>query len=252
MKFLVLCIIIYYKKILGGIKVDKNAMFVLEERVNRTINALEKNNMSGYFVQDEKEAISKIKELVKEGNTVAVGGSMTLFEAGVIDLLRNGKYNFLDRYTQGLTPEQIKEVFRKSFFADAYFTGSNAITEKGELYNIDGTGNRVAAMLYGPDKVIVIVGVNKIVKDLDQAILRAKETAAPANNIRLNKTTPCTKVGYCMDCSNSDRICNEYTVIRRQGVPGRIHVIIVNKDLGYQTKLLVVIIFYQLYYKISK
>lgn len=212
---------------------DKNIMFVIEERVKRTIENLEKNNMNGYFVQTEEEALKKIEELISEGDTVSVGGSMTLFETGVIELLRNGKYNFLDRYEEGLNPEGIKEVFRKSFFADAYFTGTNAITENGELYNVDGNGNRVAAMLYGPDKVIVLAGRNKIVKDLDQAILRVKETAAPANNVRLNKNNPCMKTGRCMDCKLEGRICNEYTVIKRQNNKDRIHVIIINKDLGY-------------------
>lgn len=208
-------------------------MFVVDERVKRTIKNLQKNNMNGYYVQTEEEALKKIEELISEGDTVSVGGSMTLFETGVINLLRNGKYNFLDRYKEGLTPAEIKELYRKSFFADAYFTSSNAITENGEIYNVDGTGNRVAAMLYGPDKVIIIVGRNKLVKDLDQAILRVKETAAPANNVRLNKDNPCTKVGYCMDCKQESRICNEYTVIKRQGNKDRIHVIIVNKELGY-------------------
>ncbi len=212
---------------------DKNVMFVVDERVKRTIKNLQKNNMNGYYVQTEEEALKKIEELISEGDTVSVGGSMTLFETGVINLLRNGKYNFLDRYKEGLTPAEIKELYRKSFFADAYFTSSNAITENGEIYNVDGTGNRVAAMLYGPDKVIIIVGRNKLVKDLDQAILRVKETAAPANNVRLNKDNPCTKVGYCMDCKQESRICNEYTVIKRQGNKDRIHVIIVNKELGY-------------------
>lgn len=212
---------------------DKNAQFVYEKRVERTIDSLEKNNMNGYFVQNEEELIEKIKEIVQEGSTVSVGGSMTLFETGVINLLRNGKYNFLDRYKEGLTKEDIKDIFRKSFAADAYFASSNAVTEEGELYNVDGNGNRVAAMIYGPDKVIVIVGVNKIVKDVDEAIERNREISAPANAIRLNKNTPCAKVGYCMDCSSSDRICSMYTLIRKQMVKGRIHVIIVNKNLGY-------------------
>lgn len=212
---------------------DKNVMFVIEERVKRTIENLEKNNMNGYFVQTEEEALKKIEELISEGDIVSVGGSMTLFETGVIDLLRSGKYNFLDRYKEGLSYEEVKEVFRKSFFADAYFTGTNAITENGELYNVDGNGNRVAAMLYGPDKVIVVAGRNKIVKDIDQAILRVKETAAPANNVRLNRNNPCTKTGHCMDCKQESRICNEYTVIKRQNNKNRIHVIIINKDLGY-------------------
>lgn len=212
---------------------DSNVKFVIEKRVQRTIENLKKNNMNGYFVEDEKEAIKKIEELLTEGDTVSVGGSMTLFETGVIELLRKGKYNFLDRYQEGLTPEDIKEMYRKSFSADAYLTSSNAITEDGELYNVDGRGNRVAAMIYGPDKVIIVAGVNKIVKDLDEAIERNRQWAAPANAKRLNKNTPCAKTGYCMDCNSEDRICNEYVLIRKQTDKERIHVIIVNKELGY-------------------
>lgn len=158
---------------------------------------------------------------------------MTLFETGVIDHLRSGRYNFLDRYKEGLTDSDIKEIYRKSFFADAYFTSSNAITEDGEIYNVDGNGNRVAAMIYGPDKVIIVAGINKIVKDLDEAIERNREMAAPANAKRLNKNTPCAKIGYCMDCTSADRICRNYVLIKNQGRKDRMYVIFVNKNLGY-------------------
>lgn len=212
---------------------DKNVKFVVEKKISKTIENLEKNNMHGYFVATEEELLNKIKELINEGDTVSVGGSMTLFETGTIDFLRNEKYNFLDRYEEGLKPEDIKEIYRKSFSADAYFTSSNAITEEGELYNVDGRGNRVAAMVYGPDKVIVVVGVNKIVRDLDEAIMRNREWAAPANARRLSRKTPCAEVGYCMDCSSKERICSDYVVIKKQMDVDRIHVIIVNKELGY-------------------
>ncbi len=212
---------------------DKNLSFVIEQRIKRTIENLGKNNMEAFYVEDEAGVIEKVKELVAEGSTVAVGGSMTLFETGLINLLRNGKYDFIDRYAEGLGADGIKEVFRKSFFADAYLVSSNAVTEEGQLYNVDGTGNRVAAMLYGPDKVIVIVGVNKIVKDLEAAHMRCKQIAAPANNKRLNINNPCTKVGTCMDCKSPTRICNEYVLIGRQGKSDRIKVIIVGKELGY-------------------
>lgn len=212
---------------------DNNVKFVLEKRVTRTVKNLEKNNMRGYFVQNEEEALKKIEEIIKEGDTVSVGGSMTLFETGVIDLLRNGKYKFLDRYEEGLSQDDIKEIYRKSFAADAYFTSSNAITEEGELYNVDGRGNRVAAMIYGPDKVVVVLGVNKIVRDLDEAVMRNREWAAPANAKRLDRKTPCSEVGYCMDCSSKDRICSDYVIIKKQLDEDRIHVIIVNKELGY-------------------
>lgn len=212
---------------------DSNVSFVIEKKAERTIKNLENNNMNGYFVKNENEALEKIKEIIKEGDTIGTGGSMTLFETGAIDLLRNGKYNFLDRYKEGLNPDDIKEIYRKSFFADAYLASSNAVTEEGELYNVDGTGNRVAAMLYGPDKVILVVGINKIVKNVDEAIKRNREIAAPANSKRLGRKTPCSKVGTCMECSSNDRICNEYVLIRKQGIKNRIHVIIVNKELGY-------------------
>lgn len=212
---------------------DKNMKWVIDQKVQRTMENLEKNNMEAYYVENEKEVLEKIKELITEGETVSVGGSMTLFETGVLDLLRNDKYNFLDRYKPGLTKEDIKDIYRKSFCADAYFTSSNAITEDGELYNVDGNGNRVAAMIYGPDKVIVIAGINKIVKDVDEAIERNKRIAAPANTKRLARKTPCAKLGYCVDCSSPDRICNDYVLIRKQGQKGRIKVIIVGTELGY-------------------
>jgi L-lactate utilization protein LutB len=212
---------------------DKNLKFVIEQKIKRTMENLEKNNMEAFYVEDEAGVVEKVKDFIKEGDTVAVGGSQTLFETGVIEELRSEKYNFLDRYKEGLGPEGIKEVFRKSFFADAYLTSSNAVTEDGELYNIDGNGNRVAAMIYGPDKVIVVVGYNKIVKDMQGAQVRCRLIAAPANNTRLNLNNPCTKTGTCMDCKSPSRICNNYVVIGRQGKKGRIKVIIVGKELGY-------------------
>lgn len=212
---------------------DDSTRFVLGKRVERTIESLISNNMDGYYVQDEKELFAKIKELTNDGDTVAVGGSMTLFETGLIDFLRTENYNFIDRYAEGLSKEDIKEIFRKSFSADVFFASSNAITEEGELYNVDGVGNRVAAMIYGPDKVIIVAGVNKIVKDLDDAITRNREISAPANAKRLNRKTPCAKVGYCMDCTSPERICSAYTLIKKQIQRGRIHVIFVDKELGY-------------------
>ncbi len=212
---------------------DKNAKFVLEKRVERTIENLNKNNMDGYFVKDEKELLEKIKELTNDGDTVGVGGSMTLFETGVIDFLRTENYNFLDRYAQGLSKEDMMDIFKKSLLSDVYISSTNAITEDGELYNVDGNGNRVAAMIFGPDKVIIVAGVNKIVKDVEAAIERNREISAPANTVRLNRKTPCAKVGYCMDCSSPERICNAYTLIRKQGRRGRIHVIFMDSELGY-------------------
>ena len=212
---------------------DKDLRWLKEKRIINTIEALKRNGMNGYLVNNNEELINKIKELTREGDTVACGGSMTLFETGVIDHLRSGRYNFLDRHAEGLSPEDIKNIFRGAFSADVFFASTNAVTETGELYNVDGTGNRVAAMLYGPDKVILVVGQNKIVKNLEEAIDRNKAICGPANCKRLNRATPCMKVGRCMDCASTDRICNEYTVIKKQRDKDRIHVIFLADELGY-------------------
>lgn len=209
------------------------ALWSNEMKINRTIEALKKNNINGYYAKNRDEVIKLIEDIVAEGSKVAVGGSETLSELGVLEHLRSGRYDFLDRYKAELTPEEVTNIFKQSFLADAYLSGCNAITENGELYNVDGNGNRVAAMLYGPDKVIVICGVNKIVKDVDEAIKRNRAISAPMNAKRLKRKTPCAKVGYCMDCNSPERICNEYTLIKKQRSAERMHVIFLNENLGY-------------------
>lgn len=211
---------------------DNNMKWLLETKVKRTMEALEKNNMSSYYVNDKEELINVIETFINEGDKIGFGGSVTLESLGVLDYLRQGKYNLLDRAKPGLTEEEVENVLRECFFADAYFTSSNAITENGELYNVDGKGNRVAAMIYGPKKVIVIAGINKIVTDLDEAIKRVKNLSAPVNAMRLNKATPCVKTAKCMECNSPDRICREFTVIKKPA-PNRIYVILVNDNLGY-------------------
>lgn len=181
---------------------DENLLWVVEKKVEKVIKSLQKNNMEGYYVKDGKEALEKIKEFLKEGATVTVGGSKSLDELGVIDFLREGNYNFLDRYKKGITKEETEKVYREAFFADTYLCSTNAITELGELYNIDGNGNRVAAMIFGPKEVIVVIGINKIVKNMEEAETRLKTISAPANAKRLNLDTPCAKVGYCTDCNS--------------------------------------------------
>lgn len=212
---------------------DNNVLWVNEKKILKTINSMKKNNINGYIVKSKEELIKKVEEIVEPKSKVSCGGSMTLFESGIIDHLRSGRYEFLDRYKEGITQNELKDIYRQAFYCDAYFSSSNAITEDGQIYNVDGNGNRVAAMLFGPSKVIIIVGVNKIVSTLDDAIKRNRELSAPANAKRLNKVTPCTKVGYCMDCNSEERICNEYTVIKRQSDKERIHVIFINENLGY-------------------
>lgn len=212
---------------------DKNLKSVLNKQVERTMDNLVKNNMMAVYVENKDQVVDKVAELIKDDELVAVGGSMTLFETGVIDHLRSGRYDFLDRYREGLSREQLTEIYKKSFFADTYLVSSNAITENGELYNVDGNGNRVAAMIYGPISVIVVAGINKIVKNVDEAVERVRRIAAPANSIRLNLSTSCTKTGYCVDCKTEDRICCTYSVLGQQRQKNRIKVILVGESLGY-------------------
>lgn len=212
---------------------NENVKWVIDTKVKRTMEALNKNNMGAYYVKNEDELHKLLSELIPCQQTVSFGGAMTLFETKTLDWLRQQDYNLLDRYAEGLTPEDIKQIYRDAFSADTYLTSTNAITEEGELYNVDGRGNRVAAMIYGPDQVLVVTGTNKIVKDHDEAIERNRRMAAPANVKRLDRKTPCAKVGYCMDCNSPDRICNAFVTISKQFDKDRIKVIFVEGDYGY-------------------
>lgn len=223
---------------------DKNLKKVMEKRISKVINNLEKNNMQAIYVESREAAAQKVSELLREGDTVGVGGSVTLDQCGILDILRSGKYRFLDRYEEGLTREEIEKVFVASFSADAYISSSNAVTENGELYNVDGNSNRVAAICYGPKSVIIIVGYNKIVRNLREAVEHVKLTAAPANCNRLSYETYCKEKGECMSmlsedsdmpsgCSSAARICCNYVVSAYQRKKNRIKVIIVGEQLGY-------------------
>lgn len=213
----------------------------MREQVEKTIKNLEKNNIGAYFAKTREEVIPLIEKLVEKGSTVAVGGSVTLDEVGVLAHLRSGRYEFLDRHKEGLSREAVTEIFEKSFSADAYFCSSNAVTEDGELYNVDGNANRVAAIAFGPKKVIMIVGTNKIVPDIDAAIKRVKTVAAPKNCKRLSCDTYCMEKGHCADmeggigkgCDSPSRICRHYLVSAKQTERNRINVILVDEALGY-------------------
>jgi len=205
----------------------------MEKQIDRTIDNLRKRNMKGFFVKNEIELIALLKELISENSVVGVGDSMTLFETGVIDLLRSGNYIFLDKYKDGITSEEKKQIYIKNFSADTFLCSTNALTENGELYNIDGNGSRVAPMIYGPKQVILVTGINKIAKDIEEAEKRVRNYSAPIDAKRLGKNTPCTTLGYCVDCKSPNRICNDFTIIRGQFIKDRIKVIIVGKELGY-------------------
>ena len=202
---------------------------------------LRKNHLNPQFVSTKAEVAPLVAKLLKDGDVLAAGGSMTLFETGVIDLVRNEKYQFLDRFAECLSAEQREDIFRRSFSADVYLTSANAVTTQGELYNVDGTGNRVAAIAYGPKKVIVVVGINKLVQDLDEATKRVKLCAAPPNTRRLGFDTYCNKFGHCLKadggmtegCASDWRICCSYLVTGYQRQKDRVHVILVGEECGY-------------------
>ncbi len=214
-------------------------------QIENTIKNLTANGMEVHFVEDKASALAKVKELLPEGTTVAVGGSETLNQLDVLPLLRNGKYTFLDRYKAGLTGDDVAKVFRDSFSADYYLSSSNAITEKGELYNVDGNCNRISAIAFGPKNVIIVAGINKIVPDLLAAVLRVKTVAAPKNCQRLGINSYCSKAGYCISidrgegetmgagCNTDARICCNTLVSAKQRTKNRIKVILVNQELGY-------------------
>ena len=209
--------------------------------VERTIKNLEKNNIEVIFVNGREDVVPAVQEILNDGATVSVGGSVTLDETGVLEHLRCGRYDFLDRYKDGLNAEQIGDIYRSSFGVDAYFCSSNAITEDGELYNVDGNANRIAAIAFGPKNVIIVAGINKIVKNIDEAVRRVKSVSAPKNAVRLCRNTYCAVKGCCVDmdggmgkgCDSDGRMCRHYLVSSKQAQFGRIKVILVNEELGY-------------------
>lgn len=212
---------------------DDNKKKLIAIKLKNTAQALEKNNFTAYCANNKQEAIAILKTLINKGESVGVGGSATLNELNVLNYLRCGEFNFYDRYAPQLSREETVEIMRQSLLADVFITSTNAVTENGELYNIDGNANRVAAMLFGPKSVIVVAGYNKIVKDIKEAEQRVKTIAAPANCIRLNKDTPCAVTGTCMDCKSENRICADKVVMAKQTVKGRVKIILVAEELGY-------------------
>ena len=202
-------------------------------KAQQTIKQLKKNNMAGYYVHDSKQLLRLLSDLIPPGTTVGSGDSVTLEQAGVFEFLRNGDYNFLDKFAPTLTREEKRQIYLRNFTADTFITGTSAVTKDGKLFNIDGNGSRVAPMLYGPEQVIVVVGVNKLTDNVDEAVLRTRQTAAPLDAQRLGKETPCVTLGRCIDCNHKQRICNDFVLITGQFSKDRIKVIIINEELGY-------------------
>ncbi len=196
------------------------------------IKKLEKRGFEACYCPDSPSAVKKALSLMKEGSTVTWGGSKSLVESGLIAALDPEKYHILDR-SKATTPEEVKDCYRKAFSADYYLMSTNAITTDGELVNIDGNGNRVAALAYGPDYVIMLVGMNKVEPTLQAAIDRVHNTAAPINAIRLELNTPCALTGSCADCLSPGCICGHTIITRYCRIPKRIKIILVGENLGY-------------------
>lgn len=201
--------------------------------IEKAINNLSKNNMAGFYVESKEELLSLISMQLKVGEKIGCGDSVTLEQTGVFEYLRKGPYTFYDKHKPNLTSEEKREIYLKNFSADSFITGTNAITIDGKLFNIDGNGSRVAPMLYGPQQVIVVVGTNKLVDTVENAVHRVRQIAAPMDAKRLNRNTPCVNLGKCIDCKHEQRICNDFVLITRQFLKDRIKVIFIEGNYGY-------------------
>jgi len=198
-----------------------------------TCDALKKNGFNALYVATGAEALSYIESLAKSGETVGIGGSTTIRELGTIERLEAKGAKVLDHSREGISPEEKMDVMRAQLTSDLFLSSSNAVTLKGEIFNIDGVGNRVAALTFGPKKTVVVAGYNKIVRNLDEARARCESLASPMNCRRLNVPTPCAKTGTCMDCSAERRICRIYSVLERRPSRSDFTVILVGERLGY-------------------
>ncbi len=208
---------------------DKNIVKRNELLARKLIKGLESRNMCGYYAADREEALKLALSLIPEGSTVTMGGGQSVWEIGLPDALKAGSYNFIDRNLY----EDKRAAFLAAFDADVYLASANAITDDGILVNIDGNANRVAALAYGPKKLVLIVGMNKVCPDLDSAMKRARSVAATINAQRFGLSTPCAKTGSCLDCKSPETICCQFLISRYSRFPDRVHVILVNDNLGF-------------------
>ncbi len=208
---------------------DKNIVKRNELLAAKVIKGLESRNMSGYYAATKEDALKKALELIPEGSTVTMGGGMSVHEIGLVDSLKKGKYNFIDRDEC----EDKRKAMLSAYDADVFLSSANAMTDDGVMINIDGNANRVSAIAQGPKKVVFIVGMNKVCADVDSAMKRARNVAAPINTQRFGLSTPCSKTGSCMNCKSPDTICCQILITRFSRHKDRIHVILVNDNLGF-------------------
>lgn len=195
----------------------------------KVVSGLNSRNMTGYYAENREDALKQALALIPEESSVTMGGAMSAHEIGLVDALKQGPYHFIDRNAY----QDKRAAMLEAYDADVFLSSVNAMTEDGILVNIDGNANRVSAIAQGPKKVIFIAGMNKVCKDLDGAMKRARNVAAPINAQRFGLSTPCAKTGACMDCKSPDTICCQFLITRFSKHAGRIHVILVNDNLGF-------------------
>jgi len=216
---------------------DKPIENYWKTRLTDLKEVLDANNFETFIVESTDAAKSIVLEKIipkLAPKSVSWGGSITFVATGLYDVLRNRKdLKILDSFEKNLSPEESLERRRQSLLVDLFISGSNAVTEAGQLVNLDMIGNRICGITFGPKNVIVIVGRNKIVPDLDEAMFRIKNYAAPVNAMRLDKKTPCAKTSFCSDCKSPDRICNTWTITEKSFPKGRVKVVLINQDLGF-------------------
>ena len=203
-----------------------------EVLANRVVKNLESRNMEAYFVKTKEEALKKALELIPEGSSISWGGTVSAKEIGLLDAVHEGNYEVYDR-EEAQTPELKNEIAHKALDCDFFIGSTNALAENGVMVNIDGNANRVAAFAFGPKNVLLIVGMNKVVKSEEDAMSRARNEAAPINAQRFGLDTPCSKNGMCYDCKSPDRICCQILITRYSRAAKRIKVILVDENLGF-------------------
>lgn len=209
-----------------------NKQLAFETTANTIIKNLKLRNMEGYFFENSADAVNAILQMIPEGSSITWGGSETFKETGMLAALQKGNYDLIDRST-ATTPEERRTQYGQMVMADYFFMSSNAVTLNGELVNIDGNSNRVGLLVHGPQHVFILVGMNKIVADVDAGIKRTRTYACPANAKRLQKTTPCGVIGKCGECLSDECMCNQIVITRRSGHKGRIKVFFIAEELGY-------------------
>lgn len=217
----------------------------MNEQISKVMKSLENNNINAAYAETKEEVCKIVKNMLFKGAVITAGGSMSLKESGVWDIISSPEYDFRDRSRQGISEEERTEAYKAAIGCDFFFCSSNAVTENGELINVDGNANRISSIAFGPKKVVMVVGVNKLVKDIDEGLLRIKKIAAPKNAVRLNTGTPCQKLGHCIaleksecpamtdGCKSPRRMCIEYLISGFHKEKGRLNIILCGETLGY-------------------